>query len=130
MDLSRYYNTNYLSNLLDSPINNFTTTFPLYANHYPYITNSLYNSDETSYTYKINMPGMSKDNVNVSISNGFVTIKAEKTGEGESTLLRRFNLPEDSDQENISASVENGVFKMIVQKKAEEEESVRIIDVQ
>lgn len=124
-------------NLFDTSTN-FTDIFPSTIDNYPYITNTLYTLyprvDDDGYTYTMNVPGMTKDDVVVTISNGLVSVKAEKSNrddEIKAKYIKKFTLPDDVDEDQIKATVENGIFKMLIPKKNQEEETgVRIVNVE
>ena len=125
--MSILYNYTNPFNLFDYN-NNITNIFP-YNNidRYPYITYSLTQNypkvDDDRYTYTMNIPGMSKEDVNVSITNRVVSVKAEKTDDTEGTYnkyTKSYHLPEDVDEDQIQATVVDGIFKMVVKRKVPE----------
>jgi len=78
------------------------------------------------------LPGLSRDNVDVSVSEGklLVTAKQEDlNGSFVSRLDRSWRLSGDDDPDGISASMENGVLRIAVPKKPKPEPNVRRIDV-
>ena len=89
---------------------------------------------ETDKTFRIvaELPGMKKENVEISVAQGLLTIKGEKKGEREEkdkgyylserrfgTFQRAFQLPSQADSDRIEASFENGVLTITVPKTAE-----------
>lgn len=90
---------------------------------------------ETSdaYVIRADLPGMSEDDVDVSLSGNLLTISGERTQEERKedetwyTLERRhgsftrsFTLPEDVDAEHCEASFENGVLTVRLGKHEED----------
>lgn len=96
--------------------------------------------NEKDYRIELAAPGMSKDDLEVSVDdNDELVISFEKKSENEDknekkgTYIRRefsyssfrqsFTLPENIDRDNISASMEHGVLKVDIPKKAESKET-------
>jgi HSP20 family protein len=89
-------------------------------------------SDDT-YEVRAELPGVAKEDVNVSLENGILTIQGEKKvevteGHGEKkhtvecaygSFLRTFALPSDADAEKVDASFKHGVLKLSIAKTAE-----------
>ncbi len=71
-----------------------------------------------AYTLEVELPGVKKENVEVSVDGNALTIKAtRKNGEVETTYERSFRLSEEVDNENIGASMEDGVLRLSFTKK-------------
>jgi len=97
---------------------------------------------ETEGQYKIDMeiPAIARDDINVSVKDGVLTVTGERKMEKEEDgkvhrverqygrFSRSFRLPENVDEENIEASSRDGVLHLAVAKK--EREGPRLIDVQ
>lgn len=80
-----------------------------------------------AYLLSIDVPGLSRDAVEVSIDNKILTIKGERRiDHGEAKLAlnerwqghfqRRFSLPDSVDEEGIAAKIENGVLALHLPK--------------
>lgn len=79
-------------------------------------------------TLLADMPGVSKDGVDIKLEDGILTLKGnavEHASEGRRELLReyevgnfnrRFTISEAIDQDKISASIANGVLKVVLHK--------------
>ena len=93
-------------------------------------TNILEKKD--SFQIELAIPGMSKNDFNIDIDNGFLTISSEKetsTEEKEENYTRReynfnsfkrtFTLPETVKEEDIKAKYIDGVLKIMIPKKEE-----------
>jgi HSP20 family molecular chaperone IbpA len=90
---------------------------------------------ENSYEFRLEMPGLSKKDIEVSLEDGKLTVKggrtgekSEKNGNGDKILRREirstrfersFSLGNEIDQENIKARMEDGVLTVTLAKKAE-----------
>lgn len=92
------------------------------------------------YIVRTELPGVDKDNVNVSVDDSVLTIKGSKqfvdAKEGEKwkrvesrygEFVRSFSLPEEVDAEKISAAYKNGVLELSIPKV--EPKKARTIDV-
>ena len=91
---------------------------------------------DKNYLIKAELPEVEKDDVDVSVENGVLTISGErhyeKEEETETThriesaygkFLRSFTLPSDADEAKISAKSKNGVLKVRIPKMQETKES-------
>ncbi len=86
---------------------------------------------ETDQQFEIDfyVPGIAKDQINIDLNDGKLTVsgerKLEKEIEGKNyrsvesnygSFTRSFQLPDNIDQENVSATFENGVLQVVVPK--------------
>ena len=95
--------------------------------------------DDKSFQIELEIPAVARENVEVSVSDGVLTINGERTMEEKSEgkrhrverrygkFTRSFRLPENADEENIQASSKDGVLHLVINKK--EAEGPRVIDV-
>jgi HSP20 family protein len=88
--------------------------------------------DDKAYMVQAEMPGVKKEDIQVSIDGNQVSIAAEVKSEkvekqGEKVLrseryygklYRAFSLPQDVDQDSAKARYENGVLELTLPKKA------------
>ena len=101
----------------------------------------VYETDSTIVA-SVDMPGVEKKDVEVSVSNGFLTISGERKnisgeyGEGRiwqetsfGTFKRTFELTEAVVEDKIKAQFKNGVLKISLPKAEEVKPAVRIISV-
>ncbi len=99
---------------------------------------------DTAYHLELAAPGMKKEDFNVAIKNGMLTISAATKTESEekkdhyarrefsySAFSRSFRLPENAMPENVNATYQDGILKMSLPKKviSKPEEQVRKIEV-
>jgi HSP20 family protein len=97
-------------------------------------TNPLVNITENAEGFQIHLaaPGLDKANFEITVEKNQLTIRSHKETqvleEGArynrrafdfSTFSRSFNLPETIDIENVSATCENGILRVILPKKTE-----------
>jgi HSP20 family protein len=104
---------------------------------------------ETPTEYKIHadLPGMTKENVNLEVDEGILTITAEKKESNEeegtkgggtyvvqerswNTARRQLRLPKNVDENAITASMESGVLNVHLQKHEATETSKKRIEIQ
>ena len=84
---------------------------------------------ESAYHIDIDLPGVSKENINLDVNDSTLTITGERAYKNEikekdyykvetsfGKFQRAFNLPEDTDIENISASSNDGVLEIVIPK--------------
>ena len=124
---------NSVSNWLDSWFNDnfFNTSLMPHMNATAPAVNV--KESATAYTMEVAAPGLKKDMVKMNIDkDGYLNVSIEKKDEKkEEHYLRRefsyssysqsYALPEDADQEKISAEVSDGVLKIEIPKTAKEE---------
>lgn len=124
---------NSVSNWLDSWFNDnfFNTSLMLHMNATAPAVNV--KESATAYTMEVAAPGLKKDMVKMNIDkDGYLNVSIENKDEKkEEHYLRRefsyssysqsYALPEDADQEKISAEVSDGVLKIEIPKTAKEE---------
>jgi len=90
--------------------------------------------DEKGYHLEIDLPGVKKENIEISVNDGILTIsgerKLEKKEEKENytriesffgRFERSFKLPADANLDNIEAKYEDGVLKIFIPKKQKPE---------
>ncbi len=96
---------------------------------------------DTNFQLRLDVPGMSKEDIDVNLQNRTLTVSGERTSErtdeGEEyvrverafgTFHRTFTLPDAVDEENIEATYEDGVLSISVPKT--EESTRRQIEIQ
>ena len=92
--------------------------------------------DDTAYSISMELPGVSEDDIELSINNGSLIVRGEKKTESEKkgdtwyfserqygAFSRTFQLPEDADEGKTSATMKDGVLKITVPRVAPEEKS-------
>ena len=88
--------------------------------------------NEKDFELELAVPGRKKEDFNVEIDNGVMTISAEQKSEntvsdenytrkefGYSSFKKSFTLPKTVNTEQINASYEDGVIKFVLPKKEE-----------
>ena len=85
--------------------------------------------DESGFHIDAELPGLAKDEIALNIEDDVLTIKAERKQSSEENkkgylriertygcLLRKFNLGDTIDQENINAGLDNGILHVTLPK--------------
>lgn len=98
---------------------------------------------DKAYTVAVEVPGVNEKDVKVEIANDTLTIRGEKKQEKEEkdknyyrversygSFQRVLSLPEDADQEGVSATFKNGVLTVTMPRKATPQANVRRIEIQ
>lgn len=96
---------------------------------------------DDDFRLRVDVPGMSKEDIDVNLQGGTLTVSGERTSEqtdeGEDyvrverafgSFHRSFSLPDAVDEDNIKATYEDGVLSIIVPKT--EESARRQIEIQ
>ena len=106
-------------------------SYPVATKQKPTIWSPLVEVGETTeeFKVKVDLPGVKKEDVDLSFSNGTLIIKGERKDETEEkdanffkkelfygSFKRQLSLPEDIDLENISASYDHGVLNIKLPK--------------
>lgn len=82
-------------------------------------------SDEAGYTLRFELPGVAKENIDISLDGGVLTVSADR--KDREHYRRSYRLPEDVDDSKISAEHKDGVLEVVVARHAAPE--VRAIPV-
>jgi HSP20 family protein len=96
--------------------------------------------DDGNYVITAELPGSKREDVNVELHEGVLTIRGEKRSEREEkkekrrlversygTFSRSFALPADADDDRIAAKFDNGVLTVTVGKRPETKP--RVVDI-
>jgi HSP20 family protein len=96
---------------------------------------------DDSYGLRLDLPGMTKDDITINLQNNTLTVRGERTSKQTSeeeeyvrverafgTFHRTFTLPDAVDAESIEASYDDGVLTITVPKT--EESTRRQIEIQ
>lgn len=102
-------------------------------------TTDVYTEDDKQLTIEAHLPNFSEKDVDIQVDKGSLLIRAEKhekeedkkkkyvVRESSSSFYRRIALPEQADENNISADMKNGLLKVTVPfKKLPEPKKIAI----
>lgn len=94
--------------------------------------------EKDSYIAKADVPGFTKENIDISVENNILTIKGEQKEEKSdnknyirkerkySSFSKSIQLEKDIDSNNIKASMKNGILELILPKKIKKNEIKKI----
>lgn len=98
---------------------------------------------DQAFNIEAELPGMSKDDVKVTVERGVLTIKGERNQEEETgdskhhriervygSFLRRFTLPDNVDEDSIQANFKDGVLSMTLAKTGPAEPKAMEVNVE
>lgn len=98
--------------------------------------------NESSYRITMELPGVAESDIDVSVHEGMVTVKGEKTSRREEkgetwffserqygAFSRSFRLPNDADGERLEAHLKDGVLAITVPKRGPEAPSARKVEI-
>lgn len=109
---------------------------PLYGKHAKNLMKTDVRETETAYEVDVDLPGFKKDEVQVELKGGYLTITAEKGLDKDEeekngkylrrerysgTCSRSFYVGEGLRAEDVSAKYENGILRLTVPKNAKPE---------
>lgn len=109
---------------------------PLYGKHAKNLMKTDVRETEGTYELDVDLPGFTKDEVNVELKNGYLTIQAAKGLDKDQTdkkgkyirqeryagsCSRSFYIGEDVPAEDISAKYEDGILRLSVPKADQKE---------
>ena len=104
----------------------------LYGKHAAHVMKTDVHEQEDKYEVAIDLPGFKKDEINLSLENGYLTVSAakgldkdEKDKKGKvirqeryaGSMQRSFYVGENITEEDVKARFEDGVLKLDVPKK-------------
>lgn len=81
--------------------------------------------NENEYKVQLAVPGLTKDDVKITIKDSMLKISHEKTETDDKTFyftnsfVKEYYIPDDGDEEKIKAKVENGILEIDIPKSKE-----------
>ena len=109
---------------------------PLYGKHAKNLMKTDVRETEDTYELDVDLPGFSKDEVNVELKNGYLTIQAAKGLDKDQTdkkgkyirqercagaCSRTFYVGEGVEPEDVTAKFENGILQLSIPKEAKKQ---------
>ncbi len=78
-------------------------------------------TDDQNYRVVIAVPGLTKDDVKISTKDGFLNVSFDGLDKADDLIFvekfkRTYSIPEDVEEKNIHAKVENGVLEILLPK--------------
>jgi HSP20 family protein len=76
-------------------------------------------TNDADYRVQIAVPGVSKDDIKISVKDSILNISYEEKKEDENSIFtssfkKAYTLPDDSEDKNISGKIENGILEIII----------------
>lgn len=104
--------------LTDSLFNNFFNDLFINCDVIPHV--DYYSSeDNNNYYIEVAVPGLDKKDVNINIDQNYLCLSSEgikKSGFGTQSFNKRFKLPSNVNQDNITAKLKNGILSITIEK--------------
>lgn len=120
--------------LVDNFFGRSSGGFPAFANETFNMPATDISENETEYTISAELPGIKKEDIDVSLHDGVLSIEAHSKSEHEEKgdkqirserrygkFVRRFTLGENADESAVQAKFEDGVLKLVVKKTSPQE---------
>ncbi len=98
---------------------------------------------DSAYQIEVDLPGMDKENIELTVNDGVLKIKAQRQDQREEkgkyyhrferaygVFERTLSLPDDADQEKINATYKDGVLKIEVDKLPEAKSKTKRITIE
>ncbi|MCL2689945.1 MAG: Hsp20/alpha crystallin family protein [Chitinispirillia bacterium] len=98
--------------------------------------------DKERFLVRADLPGINKDDINVSIEGDMLTISGEKIDDSKKmegaychieracgAFSRTFTLPENIDRDKVEANFKNGVLELSLLKTGEEKRRAKAIEI-
>ena len=133
MLLPSIFGENLLEDWMDFPRMEFPDIDrKLYGKHASHVMKTDVHEHEEGYEIDIDLPGFKKDEIKLSLENGYLSVQANKSLDKEDknkkgrlirqerysgSMQRSFYVGEHMDEEDIRAKFEDGVLKLSVPKK-------------
>ena len=127
------FNDNVFDDFFDFPFYDDRAEKKLYGHHAANLMKTDIQEHEDGYTLEMDLPGFKKDEIQVGLNNGYMTISAAKgLDEDEKdkksgkyirrerytgSCQRSFYVGEDVTEEDIKAEFKHGILKLFVPKK-------------
>ena len=127
------FNTNLFDDFFDFPFYDDRAEKKLYGHHAANLMKTDIQEHDDGYTLEMDLPGFKKDEIQIELNNGYMTISAAKgLDEDEKdkksgkyirrerytgSCQRSFYVGEDVTEEDIKAEFKHGILKLFVPKK-------------
>lgn len=134
---------NYLPDMLDRDF--FGRKNPLFGHHKKELMKTVIRARKDHYEMLVDLPGFRKEDIQIEMNNGYLTINAQKgfdkeeNGEDGSVirqeryadaLSRSFYIGENISQNDIHATLDGGVLQIDVPKKEDQKDNQNYISIE
>jgi len=88
-----------------------------------------YHSEKTDdgYVLELAVPGLTKEDLSIKIVKGYLKIENKTKNIWNNEFSKSFIMPNDVNEKNVKATVENGVLKVTMSVKKESENVIQIL---
>lgn len=127
------FNDNVFDNFFDFPFYDDKAEKKLYGHHAANLMKTDIQEHDDGYTLEMDLPGFKKDEIQVELKDGYMTISAAKSLDEDAkdkksgkyirrerfagSCQRSFYVGEDVTEEDIKAEFKHGILKLFVPKK-------------
>jgi HSP20 family protein len=80
-------------------------------------------------TLEVDLPGFKKEDVNLSVKERLLEIKAERKNR-KLCVERKYSLPKNVDTDKLHAKMEDGVLQVIIPSKVQGKEKIKLIKIE
>ena len=131
--LPTVFGENLFDDFFDDSFGMMNARSPLYGKHARNLMKTDIRETDTNYELAIDLPGFKKDEINVELNNGYLTIEAAKSLDKDDTdkqgryirqeryagsMSRSFYVGEGLEPKDIRAKFENGILQLSIPKSA------------
>lgn len=126
------------NNFKNNIFSDFFKDFDIYTTLDSEIVKAMAKEDEDKYIVNMEIPGIKKEDLDISIKDNYLIVKGSKEKSEEKTLFnefhygsfeRFFKLPKNANIDDINAFTEDGVLKITIPKKAEDIPKTKKIEI-
>lgn len=114
-----------------------------FDNSYSSVMKTDVKSNDKEYTLSVDLPGVDKNDIEISLQDGYLTIEATRHSEEKEKesnyvfrektygrMSRSFYVGEGIGEDSIKAKYENGILTVVVPKYKEEEKALKRISIE
>ena len=119
---------NYITKTFDRLFNNVFSS-PILWNENDYYTKTYYESNENKLFYNIELPGIKKENLKVTVNNNIVKIKAKKFNKDNKETFnfnKTLSIPSIYDLLSLKAELSNGILEISLNKIKSDNKEIEI----
>jgi HSP20 family molecular chaperone IbpA len=139
----RFYSNNLVPSKGFDYLDQFLADFLAYPTRV-YKGNNALNTDvyenDNAYVLAVELPGFKKEDVSVEFDSGYLIINAKKEPDNEDlkylcresfsgTIKRSYYLGEKFSADDVTASLSDGILKIVINKPKQEKQSSRLISI-
>ena len=119
---------NYVTKTFDRLFNNMFS-LPILWNENDCCAKTYYESNENQLFCNIELPGIRKENLKVTVGNNIIKIKAKKFDKSNKEIFnfnRSLSIPSTYDPLSLNAELSNGILEISINKKKSDDKEIEI----